>query len=358
MSSNSTSLHPHSVTTRFIQGGPAIPSHHESTAFTSESISTKGKPKIRRLNREGSKILQDVFDSGNTNPHAGEKQQLLDKITAIPGNEDYTLKNLNTWFVNKRATVKKAGNQTQQTTATAPPSTPTSTAPTTTKASQTSHYLKPDKILTLNTLFYQSNTNPPQVIIDTWATLLETESAAVTAWVEAEKAKLKLASTSGQGPEPKLPSAPPLSLDPSRNILTPNSSTSPPPTSTPGFWTEPSIPLSPVDQQHGTPRVESLTSIQSPIHSTGSMFVKVEEDKKPCMIPALPPTTDPIRRDILLAIHHDLSDLQYRHNPYPHPKTREELSALFDSCTRPMEEFLKKVKSGSLEKFGFKRDWA
>lgn len=237
----------------------------------------------------------------------------------------------------------------------------------------------------MHTLFYQSNTDPPQPLVDLWASLLETDSAAVTAWVEAEKAKLKSTELSNptrgqeQTPPPpppvKRPSAPPIELDPSRNILTPNSSTSPEPPPAPlpaALRSKPPTLVSPVhdyDQQQFVGASHSHSYINGPrgqlssSFNTHPPFVKVEEERKPKIAnlstSALTRTRDPLRRNILLAIHKDYSDTRRGNGtgqaPYPHPKTREERRAVFDSCARPMEEFLEKVKSGSLERYGFKR---
>lgn len=370
MTSHSNPLHGHNMPT----GSGSIPSssrltahsqRHGSALSTSESISKANKPRFR-LSREGARILQETYDSGITNPDPEQKEELLDRIRAIRGNEEYTMKSLYIWFANKRAKSgprSKAGTQIQPaSTSPATSSKPTSSATPTDNSSKLP-YLTPKNILTLHKLFYQSNTNPAQDLVDTWADLLSTETDAVTAWIEAEKMKLDSTANSIQGQvpgqHPRHPSASPMSLDPSRNILTPNSSTSPepPPPLPSAFPSEPSTPLSPI-----APRPFSRDAPAEPSHSTStrSTFVKVEGEEKPFITPTLPPSKDPVRRDILLAIHEELFDPQHKHKqtPYPHPKTREELSALFSSCTRSMEEFLGKVKSGSLEKFGFKSDWA
>ncbi|KAG7091233.1 hypothetical protein E1B28_010284 [Marasmius oreades] len=346
MTSNSNLLHATDHGSHTLVGGDL------AIISPSGSVAAKSKPRTR-LTKEAAKILNDVFESGLRNPGMREKQELLERIQALPGTEDYQMKSLGFWFQNKRSQWKLKSTQTQQAT--------TSSSSSTTIIRPSPRHLKPEKIPLLHTLFYKSNTDPPQELIDTWAVLLDADSTAVSAWVAAEK-KLSLASFHGYPPQhPKSPSTRSISLDPQRKILTPKSSPEPPPLPPPPISSSHVLrPQQHQHQEHG----HSQAVIAPAAPRSPSPFVVVKEESKPLIIPtAVPPTTDPIRSDLLLALHHEFSDPQRQRSmtapyPYQRPKTGKELNVLFSSCTSPMEEFLGRVKNGSLERFGFKREWA
>ncbi|KAL0571099.1 hypothetical protein V5O48_010866 [Marasmius crinis-equi] len=294
---------------------PITPIDASSSAF---STANAKPPKPKRVTKEGSKVLTDAFDSGITHPTGAQKAELLEKIHACPGNDHYTVPHITRWFISKRKSVKSKAPD-----VVAPDSSAAST-------SHSSRSLTPEHVAKLNTLFHKGNTDPPQELIDMWATLLQVDSASVTAWVNAEREKIKLASA----PAPSRPPPPSPRVDPGPHwkVLTPVTSTSP----------EPDVEIPLVKQE------------RQPTEDAGIPSQAALAFQQPQPPPPLPQAVgDPIRRKLLLSIHDKLSDPQ--HTQPSRVRSREEFEALSNLYTQPMKKFLNEVENGSLEKFGFKR---
>ncbi|KAJ8076629.1 hypothetical protein AAF712_000268 [Marasmius tenuissimus] len=293
---------------------PNVSQHVSSTTNPPATTKTARQPRIKK---EAAKILADAFDGGKTQPTTQEKKELLARIHAIPGNDHYTLVNVNRWFANKRAK-SKAHNDTVEDVAFGSGGTP---------VLQPCSALTSEHITKLNTLFHQGTINPSQEVIDVWAMLLQVPSADVTTWVNVEKEKLKNP-TSDSMPSRSASST----AHPSPDF---DASTSPEPMSI----DLPSIKKERARTEDIKSRV-SLASLQAPLAPS----------------PPPPTTVDPIRTKLLLAIHGELSNLT--HLPSPQCHSREDFEALFGSYTQPMKSFLEQVQNGSMDKLGFRAEWA
>ncbi|KAK1235817.1 hypothetical protein PQX77_000951 [Marasmius sp. AFHP31] len=314
---------------------PNVSQHISSTINPSATTKPAKQP---RLKREAAKILtagstfEDAFQSGKTQPNTQEKKEMLSRIHAIPGNDHYTLTNVTRWFAAKRHKSKALNDTVNDTVEDVAPHTGGAPVLQTSISSAVSSVdtegaLTSEHITKLNTLFHQGNINPPQELIDVWAMLLQVPSADVTAWVNVEKEKLK--STSESAPSRSASST----AHPSPDFN--DASTSPEPVDT-------DLPL--VKQERAW--TEDTKARASPA------------SLQPPLAPSPPPPTivDPIRKKLLLAIHGELSNLT--HLPTPQCRSRGDFEALFGSYTQPMKNFLEQVQNGSMEKLGFRAEWA
>ncbi|EEB97169.1 hypothetical protein MPER_03563 [Moniliophthora perniciosa FA553] len=86
-------------------------SANNGAASSSSAIASPQNPtkKLQRvITPEGIALLKDIYhEQGITNPNAEEAAEILQKINALPGCEEYKRNNLRTWFYNERGERKK-----------------------------------------------------------------------------------------------------------------------------------------------------------------------------------------------------------------------------------------------------------
>ncbi|KAL0571097.1 hypothetical protein V5O48_010864 [Marasmius crinis-equi] len=276
------------------------------------------KSKVRkRLTKDGVTILRDAFLNKNiTRPTREQKEELLQRIKALPSCDHYTMKNLEAWFNKQRATARKDD----------PPSAAGPNA---------------EAITSLETL-YRGTPQPTQEIISIWVDFIQTKFKArpddVHAWLDTQRNEAPQTNepptpTISESASPMTPFPPQPSAthhqDPSRRAPAVLASSNPIP---PTLSANPYLSL--LKREPTSSAVWASRKVSGPEQRT----------------PAAPEAPrDQLRTELLLAIHDDLKSFTIP----PRPSTREALEAGLAPYQKMMERFLEQVNQGSLKKLGF-----
>ncbi|KAG7091237.1 hypothetical protein E1B28_010288 [Marasmius oreades] len=320
----------------------------QEIAREAPDLSKLSKVKPKRITNEARNLLLDIFYTKNvTNPTRLQREELIQQVQALPKCEHFCMKNLDKWFQYQRQKQKKRKNTDD----------PAATSS-----------LSAEAIASLKTL-HQGTPQPSLEIINLWVDFIHTKYQArpedVRTWLDNQRRQMDelslLTPAFSHSPSPtatfhaQLPS--PIDTNDLRSwdaTQTPDSSHAAPIMSNPYLYSlhlnrEPSTTRNTV---HFSSEERTFLPTPTPVPEMSqevdpSHFMSTT----PTCVPALKlqPLPDPIRTELLLAIHEGFTSFK---SP-PRPKTREGLATELAPYQKLMNDFLSQVNDGLFTKWGF-----